>query len=444
MAEWDVAVIGGGPAGIAAAVAAAEVGRRVLLIDESPRPGGQIWRHLEGQRPPPARRWLERLARSEAEIRSGTAVVDAEGPGDGKGRAEAEPGTGPSAFRLRLEGPAGPDLVHASALVLATGARERFLPFPGWTLPGVVGVGGAQALLKSGTCFVGRRVVVAGSGPLLLPVSAALASAGARLLLVAEQAPLRQLAGFARGLWRDPLKLLQAGRYRLAGRSGPYRTDSWVLRVLGEGRVEKVDVQVNGKTSTLPCDLLCTGFGLVPNPVLARLLGCTTAGGFVRVDAQQRTSVPGVWCAGEGTGIAGVEAALAEGSIAGFAAAGRPERSAGSLRARDRGRRFAEQLAEAFKPRPELRALVNEGTLICRCEDVRFGVLRGEWTGRQAKLYTRIGMGPCQGRVCGPAAEVHFGWDLESGRTPVTVATIDALARAGDDDERHQPRSRHG
>jgi len=183
-----VVVVGGGPAGIAAAVHAAEAGARTLLVDEHARPGGQIWRH-RGQPPPSARRWLERFARSGAAVLRGATVVDADGrellvEHEGRGR------------RVAFE-----------RLVLATGARELFLPFPGWTLPGVVGAGGAQALLKAGARFDGTRVVVAGSGPLLLAVAAALKQEGARVVGIAEQAPLSRLAAFGASLWREPRKV---------------------------------------------------------------------------------------------------------------------------------------------------------------------------------------------------------------------------------------------
>lgn len=418
--EWEVAVVGGGPAGIAAAATAANAGRSVLLIDESPRPGGQIWRHLEGNTPADAAPWLERLRASGAMVRTGTTVV---------GAARVEGG-----FRLTVEDQQGAGAtVRAAALVLAGGARERFLPFPGWTLPGVTGVGGAQALLKSGMEMRGRRVVIAGSGPLLLPVAAALATAGAHVRFIAEQAPRGKVLGFAAGLWREPAKLAQAARYRMAARSAPYATDAWVMAALGGQSLEAVEVVVGGRRRTIACDLLCTGFGLVPNLGLARVLGCELGEGAVKVDRHQATSVPGVWCAGEGTGVAGVDAALIEGEVAGLSAAGLRERADRLMLARDRGVAFARRLEGAFALRPEVRALATDNTVVCRCEDVRRNALSGEWSARQAKLYTRIGMGPCQGRVCGPAAEVMFGWNLESDRIPVSVASIDTLADAGDD-----------
>ena len=250
---------------------------------------------------------------------------------------------------------------------------------------------------------------------------------------IAEQAPRARVLSFAAGLWREPTKLVQAARYRIASRSARYVTDAWVMAALGGQALEAVEIVIGGRRRTVACDLLCTGFGLVPNLVLARVLGCETSNGVVKVDHHQRTSVQGVWCAGEGTGVAGVDASLVEGEIAGLAAAGQPAEADRLIPARDRWSAFAERLESAFSLRPEVKALATGSTVVCRCEDVCRNALSGEWSARQAKLYTRIGMGPCQGRVCGPAAEALFGWNLESDRIPVSVASIDTLADASDD-----------
>jgi hypothetical protein len=154
--------------------------------------------------------------------------------------------------------------------------------------------------------------------------------------------------------------------------------------------------------------------------------------GTVQVDELQRTTVPGIWCAGEGTGVAGIEASLAEGTIAGYAAAARPELAERQMGLRDRAREFAVRLEAAFAPRPELRGLAGPETILCRCEDVPCGRVASDWTARQARLYARVGMGACQGRVCGPAAEYLFGWSIDGGRIPISNATIDTLAHTGD------------
>ena len=416
--EADVAVVGAGPAGIAAAVRAAESGRRVVVLDESPNVGGQVWRHRAGDRAPAAaKRWLERLERSGARVVAGTSVVDA--------RSDERGG-----FVLAAERHDGAMTVRASRLVLATGARERFLPFPGWTLPGVVGIGGAHALLAAGLDVAGRSVVIAGSGPLLLPVAASLRAAGARVKLVAEQAPPRRVAAFVGGLWRRPAALLDAARYRARFARTPYRFGWWVREARGDSVLREVVVTDGRETRTICCDLLCTGYGLVPNTELPRLIGCAVERGAVVVDDEQRTSVEGVCCAGEPTGVGGVELALVEGEIAGLCVAGRSG-DARPLRARRaRLRRLAETMERAFAPRDELRSIVTRETIVCRCEDVAFGTVQPEWSPRQAKLYTRVGMGPCQGRVCGPALSFLCGWPADSVRAPVAPARLAVMADA--------------
>jgi len=408
--ETGIAVVGAGPAGIAAACRAAEAGARVVLIDEAPVAGGQVWRHRPASPPPRAARpWLERLAACGAGRLTGS-VVDAEG-----------------AHSLHVAEDERLVRVECERVVLATGARERFLPFPGWTLPNVLGVGGAQALLKAGASFRGRRVVIAGSGPLLLPVAASLARAGARVGLVAEQAPWPAVARFASRLLLRPAKLLQAIGYRSRFATTRYRCGVWLTAARGAAQVEAAELTDGRRRWTLDCDVLAAGFGLVANLELPVLLGCRVAAGGVVVHDDQATSVTDAFCAGEPTGIGGVDLALLEGQIAGLAAAGRSSEAKALAPRRDRERAFARDLAEAFALRPELRRLPAAETLVCRCEDVALGRLRPEWSARQAKLYTRAGMGPCQGRVCGPALEFLFGWERDSVRPPLMPLALSDL-----------------
>jgi thioredoxin reductase len=409
----DVIVIGGGPAGIAAACAAAETGARVAMIDEGSAPGGQIWRQGVGASPGrAAQRWMRRLAASGAEVLASTSVIDAHAVGE--------------RFVVVTESRGLSRDITARSLVLATGARERFLPFPGWTLPNVFGVGGAQALAKSGTSFRGKRVVIAGSGPLLLPVAATLARRGAKVLIVAEQASRASVVRFAAGLWRRPRTLVQAASLRAGFLTTPFVTGTWVVSARGDTTLRQVSLSDGHSTWSLECDVLCAAFGLVPSTELARLIGCAVERGVVIVDDRQETNVAGVYCCGEPTGIGGVDLALAEGEIAGVSAAGR-NGAAGLVARRASLRREAQRLDRAFALRPELFALADAETIVCRCEDVRWGALDPQWGARKAKLYTRIGMGSCQGRVCGAALECLMGWAPDSVRVPTQPARCRTL-----------------
>lgn len=386
--DGEVLVVGGGPAGAAAAEAA---GPHAVLLDAHPLPGGQIWR---------------RGARSGEH--TGTRVVAS--LGSGAVLAEAE--DGPAVFSFRR-------------LILATGARERFLPFPGWTLPGVTGAGGLQLLVKGGLSVAGQTVVVGGTGPLLLATAATLRRHGATVSLIAEQAPGAQVRAFATGLAREPAKLRQAAGLRWGVRGTRYRTGCWVRRALGATHLQAVDVTDGRRTWTVPCDFLACGYGLVPNTELARHLGCATDHGTVLVNEWQETSVSDVYCAG---GIADLQAARIEGRIAGLAATGRHHEARALFPARDRAHRFGARMARAFALRPELRGLAEPETVVCRCEEVSMQALQEHSDWRAAKLQTRYGMGPCQGRVCGEAARFLFGWEPDGVRPPVTAARIGTLA----------------
>jgi NADPH-dependent 2,4-dienoyl-CoA reductase/sulfur reductase-like enzyme len=192
--------------------------------------------------------------------------------------------------------------------------------------------------------------------------------------------------------------------------------------------VERVTVTDGRKQWTHDCDWLACGFHLVPNLELPCLLGCRIERGYVWVDSLQQSSVPGVACIGELTGIGGLEKALIEGRIAGWAAA-ECEAEARALQPRLVSmQRFAERLDRAFELRNELRALPTGETLVCRCEDVLYGELSERRSWREAKLHTRCGMGACQGRVCGAAAEFLFDWNATGARPPVFPAAVSVAA----------------
>jgi len=209
----------------------------------------------------------------------------------------------------------------------------------------------------------------------------------------------------------------------------PIYASSWIKQAHGTDHLQAVTLNQNGHASMLACDYLACGFGLVPNIELPTVLGCSIIDdGRVQVDEWQQSSLQGVYCVGEVTGVGGLDLSLAEGQIAGSAATGQLEEARQRFPARDRARRFATLLQRSFALRRELKTLVEDDTIVCRCEDVRYRDLLPYANWRSAKLHTRCGMGPCQGRVCGPAASLLFGWTPTSVRPPVTAARIVSFA----------------
>lgn len=406
--KYDLVVVGAGPAGLAAASSASGRGLTVALVDENPAPGGQIWRRATGNI------WLDAVRAGTIETLFGTSVLGVAAPG-----------------LLLAEQDGKPIGIQYRKLIVATGARERFLPFPGWTLPNVTGAGGLQALVKGGLDIRGKRVVIAGTGPLLPAVGWYLKGQGADVAMILEQAPWRHVARFAAALLPHPGKLLEAAGLGWRLRFGRYRTDSWVVAAEGDGRVEEVTVQVSGKRFRMRCDYLGCGYGLTPNVELAALAGCGIERGVVTVDQWQQTSMTDIFCAGEPTGIGGVDLALIQGRIAGLAAVGDEAEARRLFPARTRAGRFRDRLEAGFRLRDELRSLADRETLICRCEDVPLWKLEPHASWRAIKLQTRCGMGPCQGRICGPAVEFLKAIPAGSVRPPVYPASLGSLASWG-------------
>ncbi|MFE5795435.1 NAD(P)/FAD-dependent oxidoreductase [Streptomyces sp. NPDC056503] len=440
-APVDLAVVGAGPAGLAAAVTAAALGRTVALLDAGARPGGQYYRHpdpgLGAARPQALHHGWAAFAGREAELRAH----------EHAGRVRfltnhqvwSVTGSGTDwTVHSRADDEAG-EPVRARAVLLATGAYERQLPFPGWTLPGVVGAGGAQAMLKSGLVLPGRRVVVAGSGPLLLAVAASLSAAGARVPAVVEAAGYGPYARHTGTLLRNPAKLAEGALYGgalLRHRVRPLLRHA-VTEAHGTDRVEAVTVArldrdwrpVPGTGRRVPCDALAVGHGLVPELSLATALGCATrtaADGTVALVLTPglRTSVPGVWSAGETGGVGGAQLALVEGEIAAHSVAGRTV-PAGLARRRERLRAFADAMGAAHRPGAGWTGWLREETAVCRCEEVSAGRVReaveelGATDARTVKLLTRAGMGWCQGRMCGPAVAALAGGGPAADRRPL-------------------------
>jgi NADPH-dependent 2,4-dienoyl-CoA reductase/sulfur reductase-like enzyme len=430
----DVVVVGAGPAGLAAALAAARDGVRVTMIDAAPVAGGQIWRARRGVAVEVVARALAQHEHAGVRALQGTRVV------------MPLPGQA-----LLIDGPHGAQRLRWRRLILATGARERLLPFPGWTLPGVFGAGGLQALVKGAWPIAGQRVVVAGTGPLLLAAAATLRGEGARIVALAEETPMSTLAGLVGALLRHPRKALDALRLARALAGVTWMSGTRIVAVEGEGRVERVRLASLGGDRlerVIDCDAVAAGWGLVPQTELAEALGCAIEPRFgaqaVVVDARQRTDVDGVFAIGECTGVAGAAAAAIQGQVAGDAAAldltGQPRgasSNAGVARedlrrgaSLEREFRFAAAVAKTFPVPTDWAARLRDDTIVCRCEDVRWSALRDAPDLRAAKLATRCGMGHCQGRLCHDALGAMLHVPRLPARPPLTPVALDTFLSA--------------
>ncbi len=408
----SIVIAGAGPAGLASAIRASEGGGRVLVIDDNPSTGGQIWRAEEAHSSSrQAFSWLRKFRASGAELMTGARIIH----GDPKRRTLFVE-TLQDAFEIRYD-----------KLILATGARELFLPFPGWTLPNVMGVGALQALVKSGLPVERKRIIVAGSGPLLLAAAAYLRKHGAIVPVIAEQTDWQRVASFGIRLSRNLRKLFQAASLRFALRESRYIFSCWIEEARGNQRLESVRLRSGARVWHEPCDYLAVAYGFKPNIELPVLLTCRTQNGAVWVDQFQQTSEANIYCAGECTGIGGVDKSLLEGEIAGHAAVGRKDSAEKLFPKLEKARQFATVLESTFALRGELRSLPCDETIVCRCEDVTWGRLQSMHSWRSAKLETRCGMGPCQGRVCGPILEFLMGWHPESVRPPIFPARLESL-----------------
>jgi D-hydroxyproline dehydrogenase subunit alpha len=385
----EVAIIGAGSAGIFAARAAARKAE-VLVLDDNLRPGGQIWR----------RNPLLTALPGNVTLKTGVRVL---GPWQGRS--------------LLLETPDGPAILEYDRLILATGARELFLPFKGWTLPNVIGAGALQALIKEGWNIRGKRIVIGGTGPLLLAVAALARKQGGKVLYILEQAPANRVLAFASRTALYPSKAAQTVKLGSEAFLN-YRTSSFVVEAIGNDRLTAVAYQIAEKRYQVECDIAAVGYGLIPNNELPVLLGCETRDGYVVVDNDQRTTVASLFAAGEITGIGGVEKSVIEGEIAGLRSTGQPADHC--WRHLNRSRQFVKLLEKSFRLSPALRNLATDDTILCRCEDVSFGEVNRFQSWRLAKLQCRIGMGPCQGRVCAPAFSFLCGTGA-SNTEPMSV-----------------------
>lgn len=416
---FDLAVVGAGPAGMAAAALAGELGLSTVVLDEQPAPGGQIYRNIERARG---------ASLSGSNYQKGADLARAfratsldYRPETGVWHIETEPD---APCRLWLLRNARVGQVRARRVLLATGATERPVPVPGWTLPGVMTVGALQILLKAAGVVPDAPVVLAGNGPLLYLTAVQLAASNVRVAAVLDtaarhdrRAALPHLPGFvASGMWRAGMSLLRDFRA-----VGPH-----VVRNVTEVEIEGEDCArairyrtEDGQSGTIPAAIVGLHEGVVPATSLARAIGCDHAWDAVQstfrpqIDTWGQSTVAAVQIVGDGAGIAGADAAPLAGRIAVLEAA----RVLGRLTPAERDRRatpLRRALGRILRGRPFIDTLyaprlargpLADPVIVCRCEEVTAGAVRaaaatGASGPNQIKAFLRCGMGPCQGRFC--------------------------------------------
>lgn len=423
----DVVVIGAGPGGLSAALSARRAGASVLVLDEYPEPGGQFYKQLSSGFSVPDR------ARLDSDYTKGDTLIAAVRAAGIELSHETLVWASFSANELAIVRRGDSGTVRAKCIVVATGAYERSIPFTGWDLPGVMTPGAAQTLVKHQQVVAGGRIVLAGSGPFLMPVARSLLGAGANIVAIVEATRPRAWAPHAPRLWGHWDRLREAWAYRrmLAAAAIPVHFGERVIEARGREAVECVvvracdadgTVRADAPAREIAADTLCVGYGFVPSVQVARALGCELTydalrgGWVVHHDGAMRTSQEHVYVAGEAAGIGGAYVAMAEGTLAGLGAARAlgytVQSSAVDAAARDRvhRRRFADLVNELFAVKPGYFQTIGDATTVCRCEEVSAGEVRAAiaaWGSdvNCIKGVTRCGMGYCQGRVCGTTVE---------------------------------------
>jgi D-hydroxyproline dehydrogenase subunit alpha len=420
--QTDVAVVGAGPAGMAAAVAAAEAGASVVVIDEYNTPGGQFFKRTgEGFSVARQRRTREHERGEALRAKLAHPRIRTLSRALAWGRVDG-------ALMIYHDG--GSKAVDAKSLVIATGAHDRPVAFPGWTLPGVMTAGGAQTIAKTQWVKPAQRVLLAGAGPFLLPVSQSLLRADVAIAALVEMTRPLDWLPHSTALWGQWPRFAEVFDYKrdLHRYGVPTIYGHKIVRALGTDKVEaaviaQVDQEwhaIAGTERTIEVDGIAIGYGFLPNIELAVSCGCAlrydahARAWFVECGDDMATSVAGIFVAGEVTAIAGASVALVEGEIAGAAAArhagvvgpdASTERRQALSRQRSQLYRLADALNVLFGPRPGLWDYLEDDMTICRCEEVTAREIAacvddGCSSLKAVKDWTRAGMGLCQGRMC--------------------------------------------
>ena len=453
--QVPLVIIGGGPAGLSAAIAAARVGTRVLVIDENLQAGGQIYRQL------PQDFKINDAGLLGADYADGKSLLGQVRELSGNIEIWHDTLVWSVFESHQLAVAHGNELVllDANAIVVATGAYERPVPVPGWTLPGVMTAGGAQVLIKSQRVRPGHRVLLAGTGPLQLVVANQMLNAGMDVVALAESTSMLGAWRYLPGLLSRP-DLIKQGltyMYRLK-RAGVQMLRSHALRrIQGDGEVKAAVVgpvdsrgyPVPGNEKTYAVDTVCIGYGLIPTIWLTSLLGCRhdyhpLVGGWTPFyDKNMQTDQPGVFVAGDGAGIAGVLVARMQGAIAGLHAAAHAgkisvdqavQTSLPQLKLLDSMARFRQALDRIYRIQPDLYANVTDDTVVCRCESITAGEIRqaireGTTNLNDIKKRTRSGMGYCQGTNCQPAIAAILSREFDADPAGIKMQTTRPPAR---------------
>lgn len=462
MKQVQLAIVGGGPAALSAAIQAAKLGVSSIVLDENPQLGGQIYRQPASAFKAGKEKELGRHYRDGKQMLR--EILDFSDKIEVSNDSLVWGYFGERELAVFHNDRS--ELLKAQQVLIATGAYDRPVPFPGWTLPGVFTAGCIQIMIKSQRVVPGTKFLLAGSGPLQLAVADQLLKAGVQIVAVIEATSIGRMLRYLPNLLSQPSRIFEGFKYlaELKLHNVPYLQSHTIVNASGSEKVEhaviaKIDKEwnpVRGTEQTLDVDSICLGYGLVPNTDLTRLCGCDheyseSLGGWMpEYDDHMETSVSGIFVAGDGCGVMGVNSAIEQGRLAGVYAArnlgltdnATAERLAEPIHKKLQNlRKFATALGELYSLKAGIFGLPVDDTLVCRCEEVSLDAIRsaiesGADNIDDIKRRTRAGMGYCQGRMCVPSIMAIAKRDMGSkpehisfmkARSPVKPISISAL-----------------